>query len=108
MKGLGAVLCGAVCLGSVVHAESQQIQLQKEPEAAQSSEPAPPTPLVAPTTLEPAKQPNANAFYQTLRQRAAAGESFKVKDVTLHRDTGELRLTDGTVTLYGAVILSAN
>ena len=47
--------------------------------------------------------PNANTFYQALRQRVAAGESFHVKDLTLHRDTGELRLTDGTVTLYGAV-----
>jgi hypothetical protein len=97
----GAVLCGVVCLVSLTVARSQQPVLTKRPESA--PKPAAPPPLVAPATLEPAKLPNANAFYQALRQRAAAGESFHVKDVTLHRDAGELRFTDGTVTLYGAV-----
>lgn len=63
----------------------------------------PPAALKSPATLETAHTPNANALYQALRQRAASGVSFRVKDATLRRDAAELHLTDGIVTLYSQV-----
>lgn len=62
----------------------------------------PPAALVAPASLTGARQPNANAIYQTLRNRAPAG-AFQVKNVTIKRDAGELRFADGTITLYSEV-----
>jgi hypothetical protein len=82
----------------------KQSQLQKRSEAVSNpNRPAPPDPLKAPETLEPAKTRNANILYQALRTRTPSGASFKVHDLTLKRDAGELRLTDGTVTLYNEV-----
>jgi hypothetical protein len=63
----------------------------------------PPDPIKAPETTETAKAVNGNAIYQALRARSAGGPSFRVKGLTLKRDAGELRLNDGTVTLYNEV-----
>jgi Peptidase family M1 domain len=84
--------------------DAKQPQLRQRPVVAPNPDrPAPPDPLKAPDTLEPAKTPNANALYQALRTRTASGASFKIHNLTLKRDAGELRLTDGTVTLYNEV-----
>src|SRR5450755_1749147 len=93
-----------ICLATCAIASAQQpadsptstapaVELQQRPET--KSKPAPPAPLWAPQTMEAAKLPNANAIYQTLRQRTASGPSFRVKDLILKRDAGELHLTDG-------------
>jgi len=82
--------------------QTPQLQ-QRRPVAPDANRPPPPAPLKAPASPEAAKAPNANAVYQALRNRLPNGASFKVKDLTLKRDAGELRLTDGTVTLYGEV-----
>jgi hypothetical protein len=85
-------------------ADGKQPQLRQHPAVAPNpARPTPPDPLKAPDTLEPAKALNANVLYQTLRARTADGASFKVHNLTLTRDAGELRLTDGTVTLYNEV-----
>ena len=82
-------------------AKPQSPQLQQH--APSPERPPAPPPLKAPASPEAAKAPNANVAYQALRSRQPSGASFKVKDLTLKRDAGELRLTDGTVTLYGEV-----
>ena len=82
--------------------QSPQLQ-QHRPDVPNPDRPPPPPPLKAPASPEPAKAPNANVVYQALRSRTPNGPSFKVKDLILKRDAGELHLTDGTVTLYGEV-----
>jgi Peptidase family M1 domain len=79
-------------------------QLQRRSEVAKKAEKMPPPdPIKAPETIETAKAVNGNAIYQALRARSAGGPSFRVKGLTLKRDAGELRLNDGTVTLYNEV-----
>jgi hypothetical protein len=98
---LRKAITGIVFSVSLLHsAKAQETpQLQQRPAASNNpNRPAPPAPLKAPETLETAKMPNANAVYRALRARMPGGPSFKVHGVTLKRDVGELRLTDGIVT----------
>jgi hypothetical protein len=99
-----AISLGTIAQEPAAPPQAKQPQLQQRPAAVPNpNRPPPPAPLKAPETTEPAKSPNANGAYQALRSRGPSGQSFKVKDLTLKRDAGELRLTDGTVTLYGEV-----
>jgi hypothetical protein len=98
------VTTGAIAQQAAAPPQTKQPQLQQHPTIVPNPDrPPPPAPLKAPETTEPGKPANGNAIYQALRSRLPNGASFKVKDLTLKRDAGELRLTDGTVTLYGEV-----
>jgi len=92
-----AGMWGAAAMGQ------QDTQMKQRDVEEMKKEAAPPAPLKAPATLEPAHSPNANAVYQALRQRTVNGPAFNVKDVTIRRDAGVFTLSNGTVYLYGEV-----
>jgi hypothetical protein len=83
------------------HGWAQQPKLEQRPVTV--AKPAVPVPMKAPTTLEPARLPNANELYRALRTRVVNGDAFTVENLVLRRDAGVFTLESGTVYLYGAI-----
>lgn len=97
------VVLASFLSASAFSAFAQQApELKQHPGEAPEKKSSAPAPLSAPASPGPARPPNANGLYQALRSRSTT-QSFKVKDVTLKRDSGELHFADGTVTLYNDV-----
>ena len=59
--------------------------------------------MKVPAKLDPARAPNANATYESLRHRTANGEAFTISHLALKRDAAEIALNSGTVYFYGPV-----
>lgn len=59
--------------------------------------------MKVPAKLDPARAPNTNGTYESLRQRTPNGDAFNVSHIVLKRDAAEIRLDAGTIYFYGAV-----